>query len=229
MSIPSTCDVLIIGSGAGGLSAAITAAAGGNVLVIEAADKLGGAAAYSGGQIWAGLTDAARAAGIADSRQEVEAYLDWLSEGTADLRLRDVFIDRGPDAIRFLPEHGVPIAVVRSSPDRHPTAEARRRREQVTMAVAREFATGTASTQDLNPTWGKALMEIVASGDLSPVDAMSADQMAAETGNSAHEVRTWVAAFSALGQAGPSAVDYSFYRPIRDYIGGFGVMAARTP
>jgi 3-oxosteroid 1-dehydrogenase len=118
MSISRTCDVLIIGSGAGGLSAAITAAASGaDVLVIEAADKLGGAAAYSGGQIWAGLTDPARAAGIADSRQQVEAYLDWLSEGAADPRLRDVFIDRGPEAIRFLREHGVPITVVRSSPD----------------------------------------------------------------------------------------------------------------
>jgi 2,3-dihydroxyphenylpropionate 1,2-dioxygenase len=111
---------------------------------------------------------------------------------------------------------------------RHPTAEARQRREQGTIAVAREFAAGTASIQDLNPAWDKALMAIFASGDLSPVDAMTADQMAAEAGNSAHEVRTWVAAFSALRQAGPYTVDYSFYRPVRDYIAGFGVMAART-
>jgi 2,3-dihydroxyphenylpropionate 1,2-dioxygenase len=111
---------------------------------------------------------------------------------------------------------------------RFPTAEARQRREQATIAVAREFAAGTASIQELNPTWDKALMAMFASGELPLVDAMTADQMAAEAGNSSHEVRTWVAAFSALAQAGPYTVDYSYYRPIRDYIAGFGVMVART-
>ena len=45
-------------------------------------------------------------------------------------------------------------------------------------------------------------------------------------GNSSHEVRTWIAAYSALGAAGAYQVDYSFYRPIREFIAGFGVTTA---
>jgi 2,3-dihydroxyphenylpropionate 1,2-dioxygenase len=109
---------------------------------------------------------------------------------------------------------------------RHPTAAARDARQQNVIDTARAFAAGTATIQDLNPDWDRALMATLASGDLTPVDAMTPDRMAADAGNSAHEVRTWVAAFSALGAAGPYAVRSSFYRPIREFIAGFGVMTA---
>jgi 2,3-dihydroxyphenylpropionate 1,2-dioxygenase len=111
---------------------------------------------------------------------------------------------------------------------RHPTAAARDARQQRVVDTAKAFAAGTAAIQDLNPEWDRALMATLASGDLSPVDAMTPARMAQDAGNSAHEVRTWVAAFAALGAAGPYDVSYSFYRPIREYIAGFGVMAART-
>lgn len=109
---------------------------------------------------------------------------------------------------------------------RHPTAAARRARQQRVIDTAKAFAAGTAAIQDLNPEWDQELMAILASGDLSRIDAMDAAQMAAAAGNSAHEVRTWVAAYAALGAAGAYAVDYSFYRPIREYIAGFGVTVA---
>ncbi|MER6981391.1 3-carboxyethylcatechol 2,3-dioxygenase [Streptomyces carpinensis] len=111
---------------------------------------------------------------------------------------------------------------------RHPTAVARQARQQRVIDTAKAFAAGTAAIQDLNPAWDQALMATLASGDLSPIDAMTPEQMAKDAGNSSHEVRTWVAAFAALGAAGPYDVAYSFYRPIREYIAGFGVMAART-
>jgi 2,3-dihydroxyphenylpropionate 1,2-dioxygenase len=111
---------------------------------------------------------------------------------------------------------------------RHPTAEARERREQGTIAVARAFAAGTATIRDLNPEWDQALMANFAAGDLAAVDSMTADQMVADAGNASHEVRTWLAAFGALSAAGPYNVEYSFYRAIREYIAGFGVMTART-
>ncbi|GAB3580833.1 3-carboxyethylcatechol 2,3-dioxygenase [Calidifontibacter terrae] len=110
---------------------------------------------------------------------------------------------------------------------RHPTAAARDMRQQRVIDAAKDFAAGTATIRDLNPAWDQALMDTLASGDLSPIDAMTPDQMAADAGNSAHEVRTWVAAFSALGAAGPYEVGHRFYRPIREYIAGFGVMTAR--
>ncbi|SDK33669.1 2,3-dihydroxyphenylpropionate 1,2-dioxygenase [Nocardioides sp. YR527] len=41
-------------------------------------------------------------------------------------------------------------------------------------------------------------------------------------------MRTWVAAFAALSVGSAYQVDYEHYRPIKEYIAGFGVMAART-
>jgi 2,3-dihydroxyphenylpropionate 1,2-dioxygenase len=111
---------------------------------------------------------------------------------------------------------------------RHPTAAAREARQQRVIDTAKAFTAGTATIRELNPEWDEALMAALASGDLSPLDAMTADQMAADAGNSAHEVRTWVAAFAALSAAGPYEVGYSFYRPIREWIAGFGVMTAAT-
>ncbi|NBM15449.1 3-carboxyethylcatechol 2,3-dioxygenase [Streptomyces sp. GC420] len=111
---------------------------------------------------------------------------------------------------------------------RHPTAAARDARQHNVINAGKAFAAGTATIRDLNPEWDQALMEVFTSGDLTPIDAMSAAQMAEDAGNSAHEVRTWVAAFAALGASGPYTVTSSFYRPIREYIAGFGVMTART-
>ncbi|UDY23669.1 3-carboxyethylcatechol 2,3-dioxygenase [Nocardioides sp. Kera G14] len=111
---------------------------------------------------------------------------------------------------------------------RHPTAAARDARQQRVIDTGRAFAAGTATIQDLNPEWDKAFMDVLASGDLSPIDAMVPAEMAAAAGNSAHEVRTWVAAFAALSSSGPYSVESTYYRPIREYIAGFGVMTAVT-
>ena len=118
------CDLLCIGSGAGGLAAAITGAdAGARVTVVEKADKLGGSTAYSGGQIWAGPTHLAAAAGIADSVEDVASYLEFLAGGTADPELRQAFAAGGAEAIEFIGEAGVPLNVVRGLPDYfHPHA-----------------------------------------------------------------------------------------------------------
>lgn len=109
---------------------------------------------------------------------------------------------------------------------RHPTAAARDARQSRVIETGKAFAAGTATIRDLNPTWDRELMATLASGDLTPIDAMTPEQMALDAGNSAHEVRTWVAAFAALGAAGPYQITSSYYRPIREYIAGFGVMTA---
>lgn len=111
---------------------------------------------------------------------------------------------------------------------RHPTAAAREARQQRVIDTGKAFAAGTASIRDLNPEWDQAFMGVLASGDLSPIDAMEPTKMAEDAGNSAHEVRTWVAAFAALSAAGPYEVTTSYYRPIREYIAGFGVLTAKT-
>src|SRR5919107_767304 len=89
--------------------------------------------------------------------------------------------------------------------------------------AARDFAAGTATIQDLAPEWDRELLEILASGDLTPLDAWTPDEMTRIAGNSAHEVRTWIAGYAALGAAGRYSVQYSYYRPIRELIAGFGL------
>ena len=59
------CDVLVIGSGAGGLSAAVTAAYHGlKVIVVEKAEVCGGATSWSGGWAWTPGNPLAKAAGV---------------------------------------------------------------------------------------------------------------------------------------------------------------------
>lgn len=109
---------------------------------------------------------------------------------------------------------------------RHLTPEARDARQQRVIDAARAFAAGESHIQDLAPEWDQEFLEIVASGDLSPLDAWTPDWMTEVAGNSSHEVRTWIAAYSALGAIGDYRVDYSFYRPIKEYIAGFAVTTA---
>ncbi len=109
---------------------------------------------------------------------------------------------------------------------RHLTDEARDERQQRVINTAKAFAAGHADIKDLAPDWDRALMDILASGDLTPLDAWTPDWMTETAGNSSHEVRTWIAAYAALGACGDYKVTYSFYKPIREYIAGFGVTTA---
>lgn len=68
-STPLTYDVVVVGSGAGGLSTAIAAAHGGaSVLVVEKADTCGGATAWSGGWMWTPRNMFAIADGVVEDR-----------------------------------------------------------------------------------------------------------------------------------------------------------------
>src|SRR5690606_11531771 len=111
-------DVLCVGSGAGGLAGAITAAdAGANVLVVEKDSKVGGVTGISSGQCWMGGTKLAGEAGIADSRAQAFGYLGHLSRGRGDPTLRERFVDRGNEVIEYLTDRiGIPFELVEKYP-----------------------------------------------------------------------------------------------------------------
>ena len=75
-------DLVVLGSGAAGLTAALTAAENGaKVLVVEKGEKLGGTSAWSGGQIWIPCNPHQKAYGKEYSREKSMTYLDSMSNG----------------------------------------------------------------------------------------------------------------------------------------------------
>lgn len=105
--------------------------------------------------------------------------------------------------------------------------EAREARQHNIIKAAQDFAAGKATLQDLAPEWDREFLRILRGGDLTHVDAWSPGEMARLAGNSAHEVRTWIAAYAALAAAGSYTVQYSYYRPIPELIAGFGLTTAK--
>lgn len=111
---------------------------------------------------------------------------------------------------------------------RNPTPEQRVAREQRVFATGVAFAAGEASIAPLNPEWDRHLMGLLAAGDFDEIDSWSNEEFVEKAGHSSHEVRTWIAAYAALSTAGPYRVETSFYRPIPEWIAGFGVTTARS-
>jgi 2,3-dihydroxyphenylpropionate 1,2-dioxygenase len=109
---------------------------------------------------------------------------------------------------------------------RHPTPEQRREHEERVYAAGRAFAAGTATIAPLNPGWDQELMRLLAVADFAEIDSWTPEQFRDLAGHSSHEARTWIAAYAALGTAGPYRVETSFYRPIPEWIAGFGVTTA---
>ena len=78
-------DLLVVGSGAAGFSAALTAShAGLGVLMVEKEPLFGGTTAYSAGVIWIPGNRHGRALGIADSKEDALAYLQQTTQVLGD-------------------------------------------------------------------------------------------------------------------------------------------------
>lgn len=104
--IPLDCDLLVIGSGAAGLATAVTAAWHGlNVVVVEKADVLGGATAWSGGWMWVPGNPLARRAGIQEDPQQPRTYLRHELGERYDAARVDAFLDNGPRMVAFFEEN----------------------------------------------------------------------------------------------------------------------------
>lgn len=99
-----TVDLIVVGSGAGGLASAITAAHRGlDVLLLERESVLGGAAARSGGWMW--LPGNRGRAADGDRPEQVRTYLDHVSGGRADTQRMDAFIETCRPMLDFLEEY----------------------------------------------------------------------------------------------------------------------------
>jgi 3-oxosteroid 1-dehydrogenase len=97
-------DVVVVGTGAGGMTSALLARDGGaDVLVIEKDEFIGGTTAASGGDMWIPCN---RHIKDLDTRDDAIAYVTRLSDGrAADPTLIEEYVDTANDALLYLEEH----------------------------------------------------------------------------------------------------------------------------
>ncbi|MEV4177488.1 FAD-dependent oxidoreductase [Nonomuraea sp. NPDC049709] len=120
----STVDVLVAGSGAAGLSAAIAAADDGlDVLVVESTSKWGGTTSVSGGGLWMPANPLMLRDGVPDSAEEALRYMDEViaEAGPASSpERRKAFVRTAPEVVAFLGRHGVRWRRSPDYPDYYP-------------------------------------------------------------------------------------------------------------
>lgn len=119
--MPESVDLVIVGTGIAGLTAAIVAHdLGLDVLVIEKSALVGGTSAYSMGLIWAPANKYAHGAGIADSADEAMEHIRTLGGGRHDEAMLAAYVPLVNEALSYLEERAaVPWELVRGYPDYH--------------------------------------------------------------------------------------------------------------
>ncbi len=95
-------DVIVLGSGAAGLSAAVTAAGhGARVVLIEKEPVVGGTTAWSGGWIWSPRNGPAKRAGIDEDIDAPRTYLKGVLGNYFDAKRVDAFLEAAPEMVNF--------------------------------------------------------------------------------------------------------------------------------
>ncbi|WP_086481471.1 3-carboxyethylcatechol 2,3-dioxygenase [Oceanospirillum sanctuarii] len=133
--------------------------------------------------------------------------------------------------------HEPPVPLLNESPEevrefliagRNPTPEARQLRQQRTIETAKVYGRENCTQTPLNEHWDLAFIDTLISGRVAEVDDYTIEDISRQAGRSAHEVRTWVAAFAAMGQMGTFDARKDYYRAINEWIAGYGVVSARS-
>ena len=131
--------------------------------------------------------------------------------------------------------HDPPVPVLDGAPPKvadalieghPPTPEQRSRGEGRVVQAGRDYAAGATAMIPINPAWDNELLDLLERRDLAEFDNWTVEDMAASGGGSAHEVRTWIAAFASLAATGAYNMNYRFYEAIPAWIAGFAVATA---
>ncbi|QOZ46919.1 succinate dehydrogenase [Bradyrhizobium sp. CCBAU 53340] len=122
MPAHETYDVIVVGAGAGGMTAAAVAAAEGlRVLVIEKTAFVGGTTAWSGGMVWIPANGKMKEVGLSDSITDAVQYLSSTVPEPTNAGLRAAFLARGPEAVAYLEaKTEVRLQPVKVYPDYYP-------------------------------------------------------------------------------------------------------------
>ncbi|WP_088944277.1 3-oxosteroid 1-dehydrogenase [Rhodococcus sp. 1168] len=96
-------DIVVVGSGAGGMTAALTAAHRGlSVVVIEKAAKFGGSTARSGGGVWVPNNEVLERDGVDDTPEAARDYLHAIIGDVVSKERIDTYLERGPEMLSFV-------------------------------------------------------------------------------------------------------------------------------
>lgn len=107
-------------------------------------------------------------------------------------------------------------------------ADERQARQQRVINAAEGFVLDQNSLHPLNPEWDNHFLDLLEQRRFAELDRMSNDELSTLAGKSTHEVKTWVAAFAALSAFGPYRACERYYRPIPEWIAGFGSLSAHS-
>ena len=118
-------DVLVVGAGAGGMAAALSAhLVGCSVLLVEKTDRVGGSTAVSGGAVWAPMNGQSERAGHPDSFDRVWTYMRNTVGDAAPAEMQRAFLEACGPAIDALEQYTqVKLAARTYSPDYYPDRE----------------------------------------------------------------------------------------------------------
>lgn len=119
-----SCDVLVIGSGAGGLAAAITARKNGlSVIVIEKEPVFGGTTAFSGGVLWIPGNRHGRADNPGDTKEAARRYMRAETGNFHQPDAVEAFLDAGPEMLDWFEAETEVKFVPTLYPDYHPDVD----------------------------------------------------------------------------------------------------------
>src|SRR5215469_6598511 len=119
----TTCDLVVVGTGAAGLATAITARKRGlNVVVLEKEPVFGGTTALSGGVLWIPLSKHGRQQNPGDTVERVRQYMISETGNNYDAAAVECFIENGPKMVDFFERETEMKFVPTLYPDYHPNA-----------------------------------------------------------------------------------------------------------
>ena len=99
-------DVVVVGSGAAGMVAALTAAHQGlSTVVIEKAPHYGGSTARSGGGVWIPNNEILKRDGVTDTPEAARTYLHGIIGDIVEPQRIDTYLERGPEMLSFVLKH----------------------------------------------------------------------------------------------------------------------------
>ncbi|WP_043765617.1 FAD-dependent oxidoreductase [Algiphilus aromaticivorans] len=115
-------DVVVVGSGAGGMTAALRAQTEGlSTVLLEKSDRYGGTSAVSGGGIWIPCNDQIAELGESDSYEEALTYLRYLTGGEVPESRIEAYLRNAPEMVRALAaDSGIHYRAVHKYPDYFP-------------------------------------------------------------------------------------------------------------